>query len=199
MQVARGVCNVHNVIDKSVHKRKRRVVGQGLSDQSVRSFEPTTLIHVEIFLRKLMTSFNADELNNHWSKPVNMTRTANQLLFDIMGDFAFGQSLELQSKADNRFFIDAVNAVNHRFGIYFQYPSLAKLKLKRFLYLNIAVTLMKYGQLMNQLGKTRVSTDIGTRRDFFSFTGGVRDSEGFTEKELWSESRFLLVAGKRIR
>ena len=202
MHIAPGVCNIHNAIDKSVHKRKRRVIGQGLSDQCMRSFEPTILSHVDIFVRKLMTSSNGDELNNNWSKPVNMTHCAKHLGFDIMGNFGFGQSFEMQSKVDNHFLIDAVTATNYRSGVYFQFPSMAKYKLEKLLSPNVAAMRKKYGQLMNDLVRTRAMTDKHSRRDLLSFIDDAQDSgtgEGFTETELWSESRFLLVAGRLIR
>ena len=195
MHVAPGVCNIHSAIDKSVHRRKRKVIAQGLSDQCMRSFEPTILDQIRIFLRKLVH----DELKNDWSNPVNMSHCVKRLGLDIMGSFGFGQSFDTQSNAVNRFLIDAITSNNYRSGVYAQIPSMAKFKLEKLFSPSIAAMRQKYGQLMTTLIRTRAMADKYSQHDLLSFLDNAKDpetGEGFDEMELWSESRFLLVAGK---
>ena len=52
---------------------------------------------------------------------------------------------------------------------------------------------------MGRLVRERLSTEKDSQNDLFSFLVDAKDPEtgkGFTESELWAESRFLLIAGK---
>ncbi|KAK8010047.1 hypothetical protein PG990_009012 [Apiospora arundinis] len=51
-----GVYGVFNVIDKSVHRFKRKLVGQALSERSLRIFEPTMLEQIRTFLDVLRSA-----------------------------------------------------------------------------------------------------------------------------------------------
>lgn len=194
-----GVYNIHTAIDKSIHRHKRKVISQGLSDQCMRSFEPTILDHIDIFLKGLIHSQGVDGGSNEWSTPINMTDRCKHLGYDIMGEFGFGRSFETQIKPDNHFLIDAVIATSHRSGVYGQYPALAKFKLEKLLYPKTAWMREKYLELMTDLVTARLSADKNSRPDLFSFLADAKDPEtgqGFSEPELWSESRFLLIAGE---
>ena len=199
---APGVYNILDAIDKSIHRRKRKVIGQALSDQNMRSFEPTILTHIDIFVKGLIQSTSYDEGNNDWSSSINMTDCCKYLGFDIMGQLGFGQSFELQTKPDNRFLIEAVTAASHRSGVYLQYPELARLKLEKVLYPRVARMRQKFAQLITYLIKTRLQADESSQRDLFSFMADAKDPEtgqGFSEQELWSESRVIVLAGEQAR
>jgi cytochrome P450 len=56
----------------------------------------------------------------------------------------------------------------------------------------------RYLKLMSQLVKSRLASGKDSHRDLFSWVIDAKDPEagnGFTENELWAESRFLLIAG----
>lgn len=199
MLPAKGAYNIFTAVDKSIHRHKRKVLSQGFSDQSIRAFEPTMLRHIDIFVRKFIKPPSYDPADPEWSTPFNMTACCRHLQYDVMGEFGFGQSFELQIKPDNHFLIDAVAATGHKAGFYVQYPALKKLQLDRLLYWKGVQMREKYLHLMSNLVKTRLAAGKNSQNDLFSFVVDAIDPEtgrGFTEAELWAESRFLLIAGK---
>ena len=196
---APGAFNVFTAVDKDIHRFKRKVLNQGFSDQTIRVFEPTMLHHIDIFVRKLMKAPNYNDETDGWSPPYNMTACCRHLQYDVMGEFGFGQSFELQTKTDNHFLIDAVTATTHKAGVYVQYPKLQYLQLDKLLYRRGLWMREKYLQLMGRLVRERLSAEKDSQNDLFSFLVDAKDPEtgkGFTESELWAESRFLLIAGK---
>jgi cytochrome P450 len=100
MLPAPGAYNVFTAIDKDLHKFKRKVLGQGFADSSVRFFEPTILRHIDIFVQKLGNACD-QSMKGIWSTPVNMTQRCRHLGYDVMGEFGFGQSFELQKNQKN--------------------------------------------------------------------------------------------------
>ena len=195
-----GAYNIFTAIDKSIHRHKRRVISQGFSDQCIRAFEPTILKEIDIFVGKFLNSQkDGNEHDEEWLAPTDMTECCRYIGYDIMGDFGFGQSFELQTKADNRFLMDAVVATSRKAAIYLHYPALAKLRLERLLSQKTVLMREKYLKLMSDLVKSRLEADKNLHNDLFSFLINAKDPEtgqGFTESELWAESRFLLIAGK---
>ncbi|KAI9788798.1 MAG: hypothetical protein M1816_006579 [Peltula sp. TS41687] len=195
---APGAFNIFTAIDKNIHRFKRKVLSQGFSDQTIRAFEPTMLHHINIFVRKLMRSLNNDDGNDGWSPPYNMTECCRHLQYDVMGEFGFGQSFQLQLKPDNHFLIDAVTATGVKAGVFVQYPRLQYLQLDKLLYRKGLLMREKYLQLMARLVRERLSAEKDSHNDLFSSLIDAKDPEtgkGFTESELWAESRFLLIAG----
>ena len=199
---APGAYNIFTAVDKGIHKHKRKVLSQGFSDQCVRAFEPKILDHIDIFLAKLVGSPERGSGDGEWSTPANMTDRCRHLGYDIMGEFGFGQSFELQLKEDNRFLIEAVTATTNKAGVYVQYPALASLKLEKLLYQRGLGMREKYLQLMSNLVRSRISKEKDAKNDLLYFLADAKDPEtglGFTEDEIWAESRFLLIAGKLSR
>jgi len=196
MLPAPGAYNVFTAIDKDLHKFKRKILNQGFADSSVRSFEPTILNHIDIFVQKLNDL--ASRSSDGWSSPVNMTECCRHLGYDVMGDFGFGQSFKLQTSTTNHFLIKAVEATSLKAGVYVQYPRLAKLKLERFLARRAAQMRDKYLELMATLVKSRLASGKKSQQDLFSWVIDAQDPDtgkGFSQSELWAESRFLLIAG----
>lgn len=190
-----GVYNVFSAVDKSVHRHKRKVISQGLSDQSLRAFEPMALKEVDIFVEKLLKT-TADQV---WSAPIDMTQCCKYIGYNIMGLFGFGQSFNLQEKTDNHFLMDAVLATSKKAAVHIHYPALAKLQLEKLLARKTMEMRDKYLKLMAYLVKSRLEAGKNAHNDLFSFLIDAKDpetGEGFTKSELWTESRFLLIAGK---
>lgn len=202
MVPAPGAYNIFTAINKDVHRHKRKVLSQGFSDQSIRAFEPTMLRHINIFVRTLMGSPNSDAVESTWSAPFNMTARSRFLQYDVMGEFGFGQSFHLQTKPDNHFLIDAVTATSRKAGAIVQYPKLGYLQLEKLFYRKGLEMRAKYLRLMGDLVKSRVTAEKDSQHDLFSFLVDAKNPEtgvGFTESELWAESRFLLIAGKQTK
>lgn len=196
---APGAFNIFTAVDKGIHRFKRMVLSQGFSDKALRAFEPTMLHHIDIFVRNLMRTPNYNDANDGWSPPVDMTACCRHLQYDVMGEFGFGQSFELQTRPDNHFLIDAVTATSRKAGVYVQYPKLKYLQLEKLLYRKGLWMRQKYLDLMGRLVRERLSAENHSQNDLFSFLVDAKDPEtgqGFTESELWAETRFLLIAGK---
>ncbi|KAF7959196.1 hypothetical protein EAE96_002711 [Botrytis aclada] len=197
MLPAPGAYNVFTAIDKDLHKFKRKVLSQGFADSSMRSFEPTILNHIDIFVQYLKDSA-AKSGSDGWSAPVNMTKRCRYLGYDVMGEFGFGQSFELQKNSKNDFLIKAVEATSMKAGVYVQYPRLTTLKLETILARRTTKMRERYLELMAGLVRTRLASGKGSHQDLFSFVIDAKDPDtgkGFSENELWAESRFLLIAG----
>lgn len=195
---ALGAFSVFTAVDKNIHRFKRKVLNQGFSDQAIRAFEPTMLHHMDVFVKKLVGPPDYSDDNDGWSPPLDMTECCRHLQYDIMGEFGFGQSYQLQTKPDNRFLIDATTATSRKAGVYIQYPKLQHLHLENLLYRKGNLIREKYLQLMARLVKERLSAEKGSQNDLLSFLVDAKDPEtgrSFTETELWAESRFLLIAG----
>jgi cytochrome P450 len=192
---APGAYNIFTAVDKETHRHKRRLLGYGFADQSIRAFEPTLISHVNLFVKRLVGS---PETAGKWTAPFNMTECSRHIGYDIMGEFGFGQTFNLQTKEDNRFLIDAVIATSLKAGIYMIYPAPQKLRLEMLFYKRGLAMREKYLNLMSNLVRTRLAAEKDSQKDLFHFVVDAKDPEtgkGFTEDELWAESRFLLIAG----
>ncbi|KAI0195916.1 cytochrome P450 [Astrocystis sublimbata] len=75
-----------NVIDKDQHRRKRKYIGQALSERSMRNFEPAMESQVTIFLKELLKSAEA-------KAPADMTKRCQRLGLDVIGLLSFGWGL----------------------------------------------------------------------------------------------------------
>lgn len=195
---APGAFNIFTAVDKDIHRFKRKVLSQGFSDQAIRAFEPTMLHHIDLFVKRIVKVQDDNDDKDGWSPPLNMTDFCRHLQYDVMGEFGFGQSFELQIKPDNHFLIDATTATSRKAGVYVQYPRLQYLRLEKLLYRKGSWIREKFLKLMARLVKERLSAKNASQNDLFSFLVDARDPEtgrGFTESELWAESRFLLIAG----
>ena len=149
-------------------------------------------------MKKLVKVSGQIDDDDGWSRPLDMTEFCRHLQYDIMGEFGFGQSFQLQTKPDNHFLIDATTATSRKAGVYVQYPRLQYLHLEKLLYRKGILIREKFLKLMARLVRERLSAEKGSQNDLFSFLVDAKDPEtgrGFTENELWAESRFLLIAG----
>lgn len=108
----------NTIVDPVKHGRKKRVLTQALSENSIRAMEEHILINVRRFCELMGDKIGVgdDAKNgiqdggslegNDWSCPKNMTRWAGCLTFDVMGDICFSHSFEMLQKEDNRFILD---------------------------------------------------------------------------------------------
>jgi hypothetical protein len=63
---------LHTAIDKGMHGHKRRVISQGLSDECIKSFEATYLVHLRRFMNKILGE-NTVVDSEGWTEAINMT------------------------------------------------------------------------------------------------------------------------------
>lgn len=199
MVPAPGAYNIFTAVDKEIHRFKRKVLSPGFSDHRVRDFEPTILKHVDIFVNRLLSKdYEGTVSKDDWSGASDMTECCRHLLYDIMGEFGFGQSFKMQTSRENYFLIEAVEATIKKAGVYVLWPGLQRLNLELLFFVRGMRMREKYLGLMSGMVKSRVAEGKDAKADLFAYLVDAKDPEtgiGFTEDELWAESRFLLIAG----
>ena len=200
IRAAQGVSNTHTCVDKVEHRRKRKAVSQGFSEQAIRAFEPTMARHVNNLLAQI-ASWPRSSAQGGWTEPVNMTERCKYLALDVMGEFGFGQTFEVQTREENRFLVDAIRAASFIAGVYSQYPRLKDLNVGKLIRPKGAWTREKFAGLMKRLTEQRVAAGRDTHHDLFSFIMKAEDSktgDKFSVADLWAESRLIMIAGKLI-
>lgn len=65
-----GAQSLLTIIDKNVHRRRRKVINQGLSPEMLTRFEPAMVEHVEIFCDQL--SKDGSDVREGWTKMKNV-------------------------------------------------------------------------------------------------------------------------------
>ena len=109
----KGVYNTHNVIDKTVHGRKRRVLSQAFSDAALKGMEDVMLLHV----RQLCAVLAGDGENtsaNSKGTVRNMGDWFNYLSYDVMGELCFGKSFDMLISEQRRHMIGLVDRAANR-------------------------------------------------------------------------------------
>ena len=121
--------NVHNVIDKKIHARKRRVMSGAFADNAVKSMEKYVVANIEGACQVLkqnsivhdekvdllqVQNVGTEKSSKGWMQPVNIADWCDWLTFDIMGDLAFGKAFGMFDQPQNRFAVDLVSSAAHR-------------------------------------------------------------------------------------
>lgn len=188
--VSAGKPSLFNLLDKQAHKSRRKVVAQAVNDKAMRTFEPTMMGQINIFLDQL-------RLDARNSRPVDLTERCKRLGMDIVGLLAFGSPLNLQTDPTYRFFLRGMAIGTYQNNSAMQFPLLKKLLLHYLLIVLGYAQRMKYLRMLQNLINTRLSEEKHARNDFYSFVIDhldEADSE-LTANGLWSEALFLFPAG----
>lgn len=88
--------NTWSVTDRKQHVQKRRVLSNAFSDRAVRAAEQFVIRHVDRWCELLI-----QDAGNGWSKPRNIARWSEFLVFDILTDLCFGKSFEIKEPGEN--------------------------------------------------------------------------------------------------
>jgi cytochrome P450 len=82
--------STHSVIDPVDHRRKRRLISQGLGDVALRDSEPSIVETIDRFVESLAKidsasgdMFKDSATTEKWGPPKNMTDSCNFLTFDV--------------------------------------------------------------------------------------------------------------------
>ncbi|MCJ1345570.1 hypothetical protein MMC31_003777, partial [Peltigera leucophlebia] len=108
--------NTWSVTDRKQHVQKRRVLSNAFSDRAVRAAEQFVIRHVDRWCELLI-----QDAGNGWSKPRNIARWSEFLVFDILTDLCFGKSFEIKEPGENELKdvpsqMAASSALFHRIG-----------------------------------------------------------------------------------
>lgn len=156
----------------------------------MRSFEPTMLEQVNIFIDQLL-------LASQQPVPVNMTDVTKRLGADVVGHLAFGYALNMQTDPSNRLVLQGLAIGTYRNNSLMQVPAVKKLGLGNLFLLAGYLKRMKYMQMLQEMITSRLSQEKHARSDLYSFVADHLDdpSNGVTTSELWSEALFFFPAG----
>jgi cytochrome P450 len=186
--------NLFNVLDKRLHRIKRRTIGQGLNDRAMREFEPIMLKHVDKFVELLVDSCQGNR------RIVDMTERCKYLGFDIIGELGFGTDLALQTSPKHRFILPGMETSNFRVNLYIQFPLLKKSGMEILLYPFILTSQLKYYRLLRDLIIARKAEGKHDKPDLYSFVADIKDPEtgaSMRLRDLWTEAAFFMPAGKK--
>jgi cytochrome P450 len=183
--------NIFTAVDNDLHRVRRQLVGQVLTDKSMRTFEPTMIEQVDIFVQNLQ----AESAN---SKPVNISKKVRQLGINIAVILAFGYDLRLQTDDENQFIQTVLDSGTWASNVSLQYPLIRKLHLGILMMLPLFKLRENYLGLLETMIKSRTAQPNDAKHDLYSFVASAFTSEagGLRNSDLWSEANLFLSAGQ---
>ncbi|KAI0868254.1 cytochrome P450 [Hypoxylon argillaceum] len=192
-QRAPDTYSLWNALDQDLHRSKRKIIGQVVSERSMKAFEPTMMEEIDTFIRLIFLSTQAEP-----QTPINMTERCKWLGIDIVGHLSFAYPLNLQTDPMYRFIIDSAATANYFLNINMQMPPLAVFHAELFIYLRAVMRGKSYLRTIQKMIKARLAKDKHAEHDFYSLvTEGktLSKEESIWTSEIWSEAIFFLTAG----
>ncbi|CAH0025726.1 unnamed protein product [Clonostachys rhizophaga] len=182
--------NIFNVRDRGMHRAKRRLIGQVVSEKSMRSFEPVMLQQIDVLLLKLMRASAS-------SAPVNITPTVRQLGIDIVGHLGFGYDLKMQTEETNHWLMNAFYLGDWRINVCMQWPLLTWIRPEVISGLMPNSIRARLFNLLDTMIKARLSQKIDSKHDLLGVIAGSMGDEfkSLRQQELWTEALFFFPAG----
>ena len=199
----KGVYNTHNVIDKVVHGRKRRVLSQALSDNALKEMEDVILLHVRQ-LCAVMAGEPPEKKNTEGGNGLvcNVGDLFSYLTYDVMGELCFGKSFDMLISETRRQMVNLVDEAAHRHYVCGLWMPLDRWHLDQIFIHKLTNNrwnfIMKSRVEANERAKERTQLGHNSKRDFFYYLLNAKDPEsgnGLTTPELWGEANVLMIAG----
>lgn len=190
------VPSVFTCIDKKEHSQRRRIIGPGFSDHSLKKFEPQLMSHI----RKFSSIIECNSNSKEWGPGMQMSDWCSYLTFDIMTDFCFGIQYDLLQKDDFRHIISDIESSNVRSGVLLYIPYLYLGRLDKKLFRTEIESRNRLIQFINRVLKERTSlAKDGSALDMYSYLTRAKDVQSgkvLNAAEIRSESTTLAIAGK---
>ncbi|KAE8147306.1 cytochrome P450 [Aspergillus avenaceus] len=195
----KGVYNTHNVIDKTVHGRKRRVLSQAFSDNALKSMEDVMLLHV----RQLCAALEGGTKGAAEKSVVqNMGDWFSYLTYDVMGELCFGKSFDMLLSSGRRKMIQLVDRAANRHYVCGLWMPLDTWHLDQLVIHQLTNDrwnfIMSSRVEANKRAQERTKAGLDSKKDFFYYLLNAKDPEtgkGLTTPELWGEANVLMIAG----
>lgn len=203
--------NTLTVRDRKDHGRRRRVIQQGLSDATLRAFEPSMYEIINRFCdRLLQTAEEENKLKEQglspedtfkdpaWKTTRNMSEWSNYLAFDLMTSFIFSGKYNMLEREQYRYVVQCIEESNIRVSSLLQAPVLKTLRLDKLLFFRAIYARNKFLRFVGKLLRDTKKNDRTQRKDLFEMLTHAKDPEsgkGFTPDEIVAESVTLVVAG----
>ncbi|EFE30672.1 cytochrome P450 benzoate 4-monooxygenase, putative [Trichophyton benhamiae CBS 112371] len=202
----KGVYNTHNVIDKTIHGRKRRVLSQAFSENALKGMEDVMLTNVRQFCDIMggdAPGLDSDRfLNEKGVATRNMADWFAYLTYDVMGELCFGKSFGMLIERGKRDVIALVDRAAFRHYVCGLWMPLDSWHLDQiFIHklTNDRWNFIKNSRVeATQRAKERTMAGHEAKKDFFYYLLNAKDPEtgkGLATPELWSESNVLMIAG----
>ncbi|KAL3425968.1 cytochrome p450 family protein [Phlyctema vagabunda] len=205
---AGGYQSTLTLIDQTRHSAKRRLLSHAFSDSALRGVEQniTSLIHTWIELL-------GNGVTTDWSAGLDMDMWATCLIYDILGDLAFGKSFKTMQSEENRFLLHTIPQATKTWYSLGYHP-MAHLILRLMFKTPLGTILggkafrddkrfrAFCGQHLKERREIENSADAldanQRKKDFFHYLLRGRDPEtglGYMKGELEAETVLLIVAG----
>ncbi|KAF2997467.1 hypothetical protein E8E14_002724 [Neopestalotiopsis sp. 37M] len=182
--------NLFSERDRAAHRAKRRLIGQVVTERSMRSFEPAMAEQIDIYLSQIREVAKT-------STPLNMTEKARHLALDVVGQLAFGYDLNVQTRPENRFIMGAMAFSHFRLNLYQHMDILSKIEPTFLLNYFAKEARQKYWLLLQNMIKTRMGQEKNAKSDFYSIVADALEAEPDTLNggTMWTEALFFMAAG----
>lgn len=181
--------NVFNCLDKQLHRSKRKVIGQAVTERAMRLFESTLQQQVDIFIEQLKST----------NGPTDITPRCRHVGLDTIGLLAFGYELNTQQDPKHRFVLDGMFAGNFKSNCFFQFPRLHNLGVEKLFASISGRSRARFWAVLEKMTTSRLNMGKHARSDFVSFVadgsqGATMDDTQLREL-LLSEGLFFVSAG----
>ncbi|KAL5119058.1 hypothetical protein ACEQ8H_002982 [Pleosporales sp. CAS-2024a] len=202
--------NTLTVRDRKDHGRRRRVIQQGLSDSTLRAFEPHMYEIINRFCDRMIQTAeeeakakDAGQAQNalqdeKWNASRNMSEWCNYLAFDLMATFIFSGKYNMLEREQYRYVVQCIEQSNIRVSSILQAPILKAFRMDKLLFPRAIVARNMFLGFVGKLLRDTKKNDRSQRKDLFEMLSHARDPEsgkGFTPEEIVAESVTLVVAG----
>ncbi|KAF1998926.1 cytochrome P450 [Amniculicola lignicola CBS 123094] len=188
--------NTLTVRDRKDHGRRRRVIQQGLSDATLRAFEPHMYGIINRFCDRLVQT--AAYKQETWKTPRNMSEWSNYLAFDLMATFIFSGKYNMLEREQYRYVLQCIEESNIRVSSILQAPILKAFRLDKLLFPRAIIARNMFLGFVGKLLRDTKKNDRSERKDLFEMLSHAKDPEtgkGFSPMEIIAESVTLVVAG----
>ncbi|OGM43368.1 hypothetical protein ABOM_008724 [Aspergillus bombycis] len=190
--------NILSAVNKRVHAFKRRTLKSAFSDQGLSEIEETVIAHINSLTTHLFPN-DTESLPNGWSSSIDVATVFDWFAFDLIGDITYGSSFGMLDSPQKRWVRPVYTKMSHRGVMCLMQPKIYKFKLDRIFLFPLYRDIISAGSWVYNRVKDRAHMgDKVERKDVFSIMTTSRDqasNEGYTMKDLWTESMVLLGAG----
>ncbi|KAH7074749.1 cytochrome P450 [Paraphoma chrysanthemicola] len=197
--------NTLTVRDRKDHGRRRRVIQQGLSDATLRAFEPHMYEIINRFCDRMVQTVEEENMvvaptkqEETWKPSRNMSEWCNYLAFDLMATFIFSGKYNMLEREQYRYVVQCIEESNIRVSSILQAPILKAFRMDRLFFPRAIVARNMFLGFVGKLLRDTKKNDRSQRKDLFEMLSHAKDPEsgkGFTPEEIVAESVTLVVAG----
>ena len=184
---------VYSIINApdDIHARQRKMVSHAFSDRALRDQEPMLITYVDALLRNLHQDAQEGEA-------VDMVKAYNYTTFDIIGDFAFGETFDMLSSRRDHAILSSVFSQIRTIVTLTTFTIIPGFRFVLLLFLKV---MRREGFIMQEFVSTKVSRRIETgdteKPDLMTgiLKNNTEDGTGITRAEINATASLLTIAG----